>query len=184
MLATINAGMYQADHRTHVGFCQIEGRLANRSANDYLSAVACDPVDPADPPFRIFDLDEVPLAEVAKRYGTVVQNLRLIKRDGENRWQPSGDRWTEAALGDDDRGRVFMIYCATPWSMFELNEILLDLPLGLVAAQHLEGRSQARMWVAGEPFADGSAWRKRLDQGPVLPNVLGIFDSTAVDSPE
>ncbi|MBU8870884.1 MAG: phosphodiester glycosidase family protein [Gemmatimonadales bacterium] len=176
LLVAINAGMYQADHRTHVGFCQIDGRLANRSANDYLSAVAWDPFDPSDHQFRIFDLDEVPLAEVAKRYGTVVQNLRLIKRERENRWQPSGDRWAEAALGEDDRGRVLLIYCATPRSMYELNEILLELPLGLVAAQHLEGRNQARMWVTGKAFAPDSVWAKRLDRGPVLPNVIGVFE--------
>ncbi len=186
LAAVINAGMYQADHRTHVGFCQIDGRLANRSANDYLSAFAWDPLDEADPPFRIFDLDEVPLTDVAKRYGTVVQNLRLIKRDRENRWQPSGDRWTEAALGEDNLGRMLLIYCATPWSMYDFNEILLDLPLDLVAAQHLEGRNQAWMWVEAFPLTDQSVWRKRFESGPVLPNVIGVMgpakDSVSEDT--
>ncbi len=177
LVAAINAGMYQADHRTHVGFCQIEGRLANPSANDYLSVVAWGPLNPEDPPFRIFDLDEISLPEVARKYGTVVQNLRLIKRGRENRWQPSGDRWTEAALGEDGQGRALLIYCATPWSMYDFNEILLDLPLGLVAAQHLEGRTQARMWVVGPSLEEQPVWRKRLESGPVLPNIFGVVAS-------
>nr|MEE4269392.1 hypothetical protein [Candidatus Krumholzibacteria bacterium] len=56
LVAAINAGMYQADHRTHVGYCKIDGQVVNPGTNDYLSAAAMDPVDPADPVFRIFDL--------------------------------------------------------------------------------------------------------------------------------
>ena len=45
----INAGMFQEDNTTHVGFCQIDGEIINRFANNYKSAMAIDPVDPADP---------------------------------------------------------------------------------------------------------------------------------------
>ena len=182
LVAAINAGMYQADRLTHVGYCKVDGKVANPSVNDYLSVLACGPLDPRDPPFRIFDLDEVTLREVGSRYGTVVQNLRLIKRERENRWQSVGDQWAEAALGEDARGRALLIYCATPWSMYEFNEILLALPLELVAAQHLEGRHQAGIWIAGFPSALGSNWRKMREQVPVLPNVLGIFDPTEADA--
>ena len=174
LVAAINAGMYQEDHRTHVGFCQIDGEISNPSVNDYLSALAYDPVSSEDPPFRLFDLEETPLREVRARYRTVVQNLRLIKRERQNRWQPLGDRWTEAALGEDAAGRALLIHCTTPWSMYEFNELLLALPLDLVAAQHLEGRSQARLWLddaAGR--GDGVSGRQR-GTGPVLPNIIGI----------
>jgi len=173
LVAAVNAGMYQADRRTHVGYCKVAGRMANPSANDYLSALALNPVDPTDPPFRIFDLDEEPLAGVTARYHTVVQNLRLIKRSGENRWQPSDERWQEAALGEDWQGRALLIYCGTPRSMAEFNEILLELPLGLVAAQHLEGNAPARLWVqhsglpADDPFQGNNV-------GQLLPNILGV----------
>jgi len=106
LAAAVNAGMFQADGKTHVGFCQADGEVLNSFANGYLSAVGIDPVDAGQAPFRIFDLDHTPLAEVALRYRTVVQNLRLIKRGGENRWEPAGDRWPEAALGEDRQGRA------------------------------------------------------------------------------
>ncbi len=40
------------------------------------------------PPFRIFDLDEpgVTIQTVPEVYGSVIQNLRLIKRPGTNVW--------------------------------------------------------------------------------------------------
>ncbi len=171
LVAAINAGMYQADHRTHVGFCKTAGKVVNGFANDYLSAAAFGPVDPADPPFRIFDLDETPMDEVLRRYQNVVQNLRLVKRSSENRWQPASDQWREAALAEDSLGRALLISCRTAWSMHEFNEILLALPLKVVAAQHLEGRSQARFWVAHPQYEAGP---EALAPGPDLPNIIGV----------
>ena len=172
LVAAINAGMYQADRRTHVGFCKIDGRVTNPAANDYLSVLACDPVDSTDVPFRIFDLDTDPLPSITARYRTVIQNLRLIKRSGENRWQPSTDRWSESALGEDWQGRILMIHCAAELSMYELNELLLELPLGLVAAQHLEGSTPARFWIE-HPTWQALLLGSREQNSPELPMVLG-----------
>jgi len=148
LVAAINAGMYQADYRTHSGYMRADGTVFSRGTNGYLSAAAFDPVNPKDPPFRLFDLDVDPLAEVLPRYRRVVQNLRLIKRPGENRWSSQERRWSEAALGEDREGRVLLIFCGTPLLLDRLIEALLSLPLGLVAAQHLEGGTQAQLFVA------------------------------------
>ena len=85
---------------------------------------------------------------VAARYRRVVQNLRLVKRPGENRWSPQSRRWSEAALGEDREGRALFIFCGAPLPLDRLIDALLALPLGLVAAQHLEGGSQAQLFVA------------------------------------
>lgn len=182
LVAAINAGMYQADYRTHSGYMRAGGTVFSRGKNGYLSAAAFDPVDPRDPPFRIFDLDDAPLATVLARYRRVVQNLRMVKRPGENRWASQERRWSEAALGEDREGRALLIFCGTPLPLDRLIEALLSLPLDLVAAQHLEGGSQAQFFVAaggqtiemvGEyegifPAPDPSrpAWP--------IPNVIGI----------
>lgn len=173
LMAAINAGMYQADKVTHVGYFKVDGRVVNSFRNDYLSAAAFGPVDSSEPYFRIFDLDEVPLGEVAARYRTVVQNLRLIKRAGENRWQPAGDRWQEAALGEDYSGQILLVFCDRRWSMNEFNEILLSLPIGLVAAQHLEGRVQASFWI-DHPAVQDLDLPGRQKNGPTIPNILGV----------
>ncbi len=171
LVAAINAGMYQEDRRTHVGFCKKDGKVVNGFANDYLSAAAFEPIDPADPPFHIFDLDETPLHEVLSRYKNVVQNLRLIKHGRQNRWQPASDKWREAALAEDSRGRILFIFCRSAWSMHDFNEILLALPLEVVAAQHLEGRGPARFWLAHPAYSTGPG---DPAPGPALPNVLGL----------
>jgi len=173
LVLAFNAGMYQADGVTHVGYFKKDGEVINGAVNDYLSAAAFGPVDPEDPYFRIFDLDEVPLGEVTARYRTVVQNLRLIKRAGINRWQPAGDVWQELALGEDFKGRMLVISCSRRRSMHQFNETVLALPLGLVAAQHLEGRYPISVWV-DHPEVDRHGLPGLQQRGPKIPNVLGV----------
>jgi len=147
LVAAINAGMFHPDFLTHVGYMSCGDHLNSAAANHYHSAAAFAPRDSALAPFRIFDLDEVELASVARDYGCVVQNLRLIKRPGLNRWSPQPRRWSEAALGEDGRGRILFIFCRFPLSMYDLNHALLALPLDLVCAQHLEGGPEAQLYL-------------------------------------
>jgi len=181
LIAAINAGMYQADKKTHVGFCLVDGEVISKYPNKYRSAAAFGPVDEADPPFRIFDLDEVSLGDIKKRYRNVVQNLRLIKRPGKNRWEQSKDRWREAALGEDSRGRALLISCRKSLSMHDFNEILLTLPLDLVCAQHLEGSGTARFWLRHPAYGQ---WKEPGYPGPNLPIILGVTRPPAVSASE
>jgi hypothetical protein len=170
LAAAINAGMYQEDRHSHVGFLQIDGKVRNGTANDYLSAAACGPVRRGDPPFRIFDLDETPLDSLRVRYRTVAQNLRLIKRPGDNRWTTRDRGWAEAALGEDSRGRALLIFCQSALSMHDLNEALLALPLDLVCAQHLEGNLPAQLHLK----VGGTTLSLPAGDVPPIPNVLGV----------
>ncbi len=181
LIAAINAGMYQADKKTHVGYCMVDGEVISRYPNNYRSAAAFDPVNDTDPPFRIFDLDEVPLKDIKHRYRNVVQNLRLIKRSGKNRWEQSKDRWREAALGEDSQGRALLISCRKSLSMHDFNEILLALPLNLVCAQHLEGSGTARFWLNHPAYGE---WKEPGYPGPDLPIILGVTRPRAVSGTE
>jgi hypothetical protein len=147
--AVTNAGMFATDARTHVGYMRAGDHVNSHGVNRYQSVAAFDPVRPGLPPFRLFDLDVTPLDTVRARYASLVQNLRLIKRPGENRWGPQAKRWSEAALAEDDEGRALLIHTRTPYSMHDLNAMLLDLPLCVVAAQHLEGGPEAQLVFRG-----------------------------------
>lgn len=190
LVAAINAGMYQTDYRTHSGYMVADGTVLSRGVNGYLSAAAFGPRDAGDPPFRLFDLDEEPLERVAERYRHVVQNLRMVKRPGESRWQPQERRWSEAALGEDREGRALLLFCGTPLPLDRLIAALLALPLGIVAAQHLEGGSQAQLFVsrgdrsvelvggydAAIPMVEPSRTARPI------PNVIGIRPRVAAGS--
>lgn len=182
LVAAANAGMYQEDYRTHAGFMAADGKILSRGVNGYLSAAAFEPNDPADAPFRVFDLDETALDEVRRRYRRVVQNLRLVKRPGENRWRPQERRWSEVALGEDGAGRALLLFSRTPLPLDRFTAALLALPLDLVAAQHLEGGSDAQLFLqaggerlelvgsAGFGFFEPS---ERVEGAPI-PNVIGV----------
>jgi hypothetical protein len=172
LVAAINAGMYQADGRSHVGFVSCGGEVIQEAANTYRSAAAFGCTAGDGPPFRIVDLDAASLDSLVLAYECVVQNLRLIKRPREPRWYRRDRAWREAALGEDGAGRPLLIYCRTPLTMPDFIALLLALPLDLQAAQHLEGGAEAQLHVhhpsAARDFDEGRwlAW-------PV-PNVLGL----------
>jgi hypothetical protein len=182
LVAAINAGMYQEDYRTHSGYMRSDGTVFSRGTNSYLSAAAFDPVDPKNAPFRIFDLEDDALGDVLQRYRRVVQNLRLVRRPGTNRWSPQERRWSEAALGEDRQGRALLIFCGTPLPLDRLVDALLALPLELVSAQHLEGGAQAQLFVAAgaEPLELVGGYEGVFPAADVnrparpIPNVIGV----------
>ena len=184
LTAAINAGMFATDHKTHVGYLRFQKHVNNDNVNSYRSVAAFDPQREGMPSFRLFDLDNpgVSLQTILRDYASVVQNLRLIKRPAKNRWRHQEKRWSEAALGEDTSGRMLFIFCPTPYTMHDFNNVLLSLGIGLVAAQHLEGGSQAQLYVnAGgvEVELSGSQGSPlHVEHGfssvwPI-PNVLGV----------
>lgn len=181
LVAAINAGMYQRDGKTHVGYCKVGDRVISEAVNRYRSAAAMDPVKADDPPFRIFDLDDTPLDSVTAAYRTVVQNLRLIKRRAESRWPSGPETWSEAALGEDEQGRALLMHCTRPLSMHDFNRLILDLPLAVVAAQHLEGNFPAQLWVNHPGWTDPV--RGPAAQSRVLPVILGVAAPVPVNAP-
>ena len=183
--AAINFGMYAADNRSHVGYLEWRGVVAGQRTNGYQSVAATHPrPGSGQPPFRIIDLDDpkTTITDVLKDYESVVQNLRLIKRPGENRWKQQPKRWSEAALAEDDQGRILFVFLRSPLTMYDFNNELLALGIGVVAAQHLEGGPIAQLYVkaggqelelvggfetgVAEGIGNGTAWP--------IPGVLGI----------
>ena len=171
-LAT-NAGMFHTDHRTHVGSLVVSGEDKGRPAPSYQSLAEL------QPSFRLVDLDEASEASTATH---AVQNLRLIKKPGENRWSQQDKRWSEMLLAEDAQGRALFVFSRAPHTMHDLNELLLASDLGVVAAQHLEGGPEAQLFlsVGGcELEAVGSYETGFLESEAnqvawPVPNVLGL----------
>jgi len=184
LTAVINAGMYGKDYRTHVGYLRFREHLNNDNVNAYQSVAAFDPRRDGLPHFRIFDLDSpgVSMETIRQDYASLVQNLRLIKRPGQNRWRQQEKMWSEAALGEDESGRILFIFCRSPYTMHDLNNELLGLGIGLVAAQHLEGGPQAQLYIAAGEVefeisgSHGTSFRENdgISVAWPIPNVLGV----------
>lgn len=184
LTAAINAGMFGEDYATHIGFLRTGSHTNNPRKNAYRSVAVFGPRDPDRAPFRIHDLDDpgVQWDSLVAGYEHVVQNLRLIKRPGRNRWSRQDRRWSEAALGEDDRGRALMILNRTPCTMRDLNERLVSLGIGVVCAQHLEGGPKAQLYVStgGRSYEGFGSYETGLgendagDRARPVPNVIGI----------
>lgn len=184
LVAAINAGMFAPDYRTHIGYLKFREHTNNGRVNVYQSVAAFDPHREGIPRFRMFDLDEpgVTMETILGEYASAIQNLRLIKRPGENRWARDARRWSEAALAEDGAGRILFIFARFPFSMHDLSRELMRADIGVVAAQHLEGGPEAQLYVhAGEVEIEkcGSyetSYRENdgNDAAWPVPNVLGI----------
>lgn len=183
--AAINAGMFATDYKTHIGYMGSSSHVNNSHPNAYQSVAAFEPRDSkALPAFRIFDLDApgIHFPDILKDYTSALQNLRLVKRSGLNQWPQQERKWSEAALGEDDAGRILFIYSRSPFSMHDLNDELLAAGIGLVAAQHLEGGPEAQLYmhvgnVEMELFGSYETSFKENDSNASawpVPNILGV----------
>ncbi len=178
----INAGMFQADGRSNVGYLRHGRHLNSARFNAYRSVLAANPSEKSLPRAVWLDLDQgKPAADLAK-YDIVVQNLRLIAGHRKNVWGRSDKRWSEAALAMDSRGRLLFLFSRAPYSMRELNELILELPLDVTRAMHLEGGPEASLSIhvagvdldlCGSYETDFRPDDTNLQQWPI-PNVLGV----------
>ncbi len=182
LTAVINAGMYDLDHLTHVGYMKSENHVNNRRwSKQYNSVFVSNPLKPDLPQAQIIDLTE-DRPPVLESYGTVIQNLRLIKGTGINAWKEQPKKWSESALAIDNRGRVLFLFMRSPLSMHEFNEKILQLPLNISRAMHLEGGPVSSFSICAH--AKQIHLSGALDMGPIddggkygqwpLPNVIGV----------
>lgn len=178
----INMGMYQRDHRSNVGYLRNGKHLNNKAWNDYRAVLALNPSDKKLPPLVWLDLDPTKKPDL-DHYGIVVQNLRLIAAPGRNVWAKNDRQWSETAIATDSKGRLLFVFSRPPYTMRDFNRKLLELPLGITAAMHVEGGPEASLSIHVPGFdldLCGSHETGFLpndsnrEQWP-LPNVLGVL---------
>jgi len=139
LAVAINMGMFETDRRTNTGYARSPGYVNNGHwAGKYKAALGFGPLKKGVPALAMADLDDPSAKARLVDYGTVIQNLRLIKA-GRSVWEQQERRWSEAAVGVDRQGRLLFIFSRYPYTMKELNDILLALPLAIDSAMHMDG---------------------------------------------
>jgi hypothetical protein len=173
LVFAVNAGMFQTDHLSNVGYCRDEKHENNPRWNEYQSVIAFEKGRAVLEDRGSFD---------PSGYDSVVQNLRLIKGKGESVWKPNKKKWSEALAAVDDKGRILFVFTRAPFTMAELNQKVLALPLGIQRAMHLEGGPEASLSIRSEKLKldlSGSyetGFNENDDnkrQWPI-PNVIGV----------
>jgi uncharacterized protein YigE (DUF2233 family) len=183
LTSAINAGMYQKDGLTNVGYMRNFNHFNNRSMNStYKAVLAFNNRDPGVPEIQIIDLTCQGFEELKPKYQTFVQNIRMISCNGENVWARQDRVSSLAVLGMDKSGNALFVFSEAPYSGHDFNNVLLSLPISLYNAMYLEGGAEASLYlVAGGIELDRSGtYGTGFTESPVrpearlIPNVIGI----------
>jgi hypothetical protein len=150
LVVVMNAGMYDVDAKTHVGYMRTPLSVNNKRWNKtYESVLLLDGTSATFPSARILDRSEL-TDTLMQSFGSVIQNLRLIKHPGINVWQQQPKVWSEAAIAEDRSGNILFLFLQKPASMHHFNENILRAGLGIVRAMHAEGGSEASLSICSE----------------------------------
>ena len=182
LAAAINASMYQADLKTSVSLMRAPGHVNNPRLTRDKAILAFDTSDPSLPPVQIVDRECQDFDALAGRYGSLVQNIRMVSCTGRNVWSPQEKAWSTAAIGIDRQGRVLFIHARAPYTTHNFVEALLGLPIELKNAMYVEGGHEAQMFVSagGRQYEYLGGADDGNDDGLAglawpIPNVIGIL---------
>ncbi len=187
LISAINAGMYQKDGLTNVGYMKNFSHLNNPKLNSsYKAVLAFNRLDDIVPEIQIIDLKCQEFERLKFTYQTFVQNIRMISCNQENVWSKQDKKWSLAVLGLDKGGNVLFIFSETPYSGYDFNNVLLSLPISIFNAIYLEGGREASLYFSANNFElekSGiyeSGFNESLIRSSAnpIPNVIGIIKKT------
>ncbi|NWG01869.1 MAG: phosphodiester glycosidase family protein [Syntrophaceae bacterium] len=184
LISAINAGMYQKDGLTNVGYMKNFSHMNNPRLNStYKAVLAFNRLDDEVPEIQIIDLMCQDFEKLKSKYQTFIQNIRMISCRQENVWAKQNKKWSLAVLGMDKGGHVLFIFSEAPYSGYDFNNILLSLPISIFNAMYLEGGREASLYFsakgmvlekAGIYESDFNGNTIRPGAQPI-PNVIGIM---------
>lgn len=147
-VAVTNAGMFHSDG-TPVGLVIADGVALGADNKKYAGYLAFGPRSATDAPAVIAGRDcaGFDLADLRKRYRSIVQGSRFLGCAGEAlSWQDK-KRYSAAAIGVDRSGRVVFMHARAAVTMSELAHAIAALDLA--GAIFLEGGPEASLVVRG-----------------------------------
>jgi uncharacterized protein YigE (DUF2233 family) len=182
LVAAFNAGMYQEDGITSVGYMKNFKHINNSRLNRNKAILAFSAIDPGVPEIQIIDRECQDFESLRGKYRTLVQSIRMVSCDQQNVWSPQATAWSTLAIGMDKSNKVLVLFSQQPYAVHDLVEILLSLPLSLYNAMYLEGGPQASLYLStkNETLEKYGSWEGSPDSHGAfqvswpIPNVLGI----------
>ncbi|GAA3517371.1 phosphodiester glycosidase family protein [Aquimarina addita] len=181
-IAVINAGMYQMDHATNLGYMQDYDFINNNNINKDNTVLACNRKDTTVPEFQIIDRTCQDWETLKNKYNTFSQSIRMVDCNQKNRWSQQNKRWSMVVIGKDIDGNALFIISRSPYTVHDFVDILLQSPLKLYNLMYLEGGPEASFYlnykgvkkaVIGS-YETGFNEYDDNDQFWKIPNVIGI----------
>jgi len=181
-IAIINAGMYQMDHATNLGYMKDFGFTNNARVNKNNTIVAFNRIHDTVPEFQIIDRTCQNWEVLKNSYQSFSQSIRMIDCNQKNRWSQQKKRWSTIAIGTDKKGNALFIISRSPYSVHDFNNILLKAPLNINKVMYLEGGPEASFYlnhpkkkieIMGS-YETGFNENDRNNRFWKIPNVIGI----------
>jgi len=148
LTGAINASMHLPNGRS-AGFMLDDDRVNNGQDNPaYGGFLAFDPRDPDHPPAVLAgrDCEGFELADLRRRYRSVLQGYRLLDCGGAAQSWADPKLYSAAAVALDREGRVVLIHTGRAWRMSEFaNWLATDRQLA--GAIFVEGGPEAGLYV-------------------------------------
>lgn len=182
LVAAINASMYQTDYKTSVSLMRTKTHINNPRLSKDKTILAFDRQSPEVPLVKIIDRECEDFNVWKKKYGTLVQSIRMISCKRENVWSQQPKKWSTAAIGIDRQGKILFIHVGSPYSTHDLINILQKLPLHISRAMYCEGGPQAQLYIRYGHFEHEFIGSLEINLNESLnntvsrpiPNVVGI----------
>ena len=148
MLAAVNAGMFQENGLTSVGFMQNFDHVNNPRLSSANTILAFNPVEKTLPDIQLIDRECQNFSDLRHKYRSFVQSIRMISCDRQNVWTRQDSKWSTLAVGMDTEGNILFLFSRTAHSVHDFTDVLLSLPLSLKRAMYLEGGPQASLYLS------------------------------------
>jgi len=183
LISAINAGMFQADRITNVGYMKNFNHINNaRLNNNYKALLAFNPIDATVPEIQIIDMKCQDFERLRDKYQTLIQGIRMVSCRQENVWQKQDKMWSIAAFGIDKSRNGLFIFTESHYSVHDFTNILLSLPVSLYNAMYLEGGPEATLYFSsyGVEFEKIGSYETGSDEehfpkiARPIPNVISI----------
>lgn len=182
LIAAINASMYQTDHKTSVSLMRTKLHINNPRLSKDKTILAFDRQSPEVPLVKIIDRECEDFQIWKKKYGTLVQSIRMISCQGKNVWRQQPQKWSTAAIGMDRQNKILFMHVSSPFSTHDLINILQQLPLNISRAMYCEGGPQSQLYIRNSSkeynFAGGFDinLNENINNSAFwpIPNVVGV----------
>jgi uncharacterized protein YigE (DUF2233 family) len=182
LVAAINASMYQTDHKTSVSLMLTESHINNPRLSRDMTILAFDRKNDTVPRVKIIDRQCEDFQTWKNKYSTFVQSIRMISCKGKNVWTQQPKKWSTAAIGIDNKGKVLFIHARSPYSTHDFINLLQILPLDISRAIYAEGGPEAQLYIkaGGHEFEFIGSFESNFNNNNdntfawPIPNVVGI----------
>ena len=146
-IAVINAGMYQRDHATNLGYMKNYSFTNNTRLNNDNTIVAFNRKTDSVPEFQIVDRKCQDWESLKMQYNSFTQSIRMMDCHQKNKWSQQNKKWSMVVIGKDKEGNALFIFTRSPYSVHDFIDTLANSSLDLYNLMYLEGGPEASFYL-------------------------------------